>query len=1028
MASLFKNKLIKEELNNFTISDIKNKIYILKKWDEARKSGEIYNISESGAEQSFNQDIFCEVLDYKKFPNSDYTVSVKENTEIKGGQTADAALGFHFNNEKEISVQVVVEIKDANKNLDKPQQRANSETPVQQGFRYKSGFRNVKFVIVTNFLEIRLYRDHQLDYEKFELSDLVDSKDNYFNFRKFYFLMSEENLISKVGESKTEKLLSKIKINQEEITKKFYKEYKDLRLILINDIKDNNENLSFDFIIKKAQKLIDRLVFICFFEDSGLLPENKLSEVIEYAGKQVGLSSWSILKDFFMAVDKGSERLEIPNGYNGELFKQDIELDSLNISDNICEKFVKLSRFNFNEDLSVNILGHIFEQSISDLEKLKAYSESGGEIKKDNIEEKVNKKDSKRKKDGIFYTPEYIVDYIVKNSLGKYLEEKEERILEKHNIESQKIKLDKTYNKKLLECYKEYKEVLQNIKVVDPACGSGAFLVRVYDYLLEENLRVRKIINDAEKQIDKKIGGSLLDNNEIIKTEIKSVLKNNIYGVDLNEESVEITKLSLWLKSAKKGEKLTTLKDNIKCGNSLIDDPLVAGDKAFNWQSSFPEVFVQGGFDVVVGNPPYVRPHNLNTKDKEYFWGNYKSFKAKSDLYAIFMEKGIEILSKNGFLSFITPHTWMYLESFDVIRNMLYENGLNKIIKADKKVFQDAQVDSAIFILNKSDENKNIEISLIDKDGVECFEKSIFIKDILPNKVLSINNIAGGLVEKIESNSVHLSEIVKFNYGLKTADDEKFLTFKPTNDLRYKKLLRRGDFDRYVTEYKNEYVLYDPELMRKNKNTARPGDKERFENIKMIVMDIATKLKATIDEEGYYVKDALLLSTKDKDTMYFYLSILNSKLLNFYYSNKYKVISVAKNAILDLPFPTNIDQKSQQPFVEKADEILKLNKEYHEELKSILDFLKSEFRLEKINNKLEKFYNISFEDFYKSVKTKNIEWGIDKKEEWYKWFSQKQKSILDKKNKIDETDREIDSMVYVLYGLTEEEIKIVENK
>lgn len=232
MASLFKNKLIKEELNNFTISDIKNKIYILKKWDEARKSGEIYNISESGAEQSFNQDIFCEVLDYKKFPNSDYTVSVKENTEIKGGQTADAALGFHFNNEKEISVQVVVEIKDANKNLDKPQQRANSETPVQQGFRYKSGFRNVKFVIVTNFLEIRLYRDHQLDYEKFELSDLVDSKDNYFNFRKFYFLMSEENLISKVGESKTEKLLSKIKINQEEITKKFYKEYKDLRLIL----------------------------------------------------------------------------------------------------------------------------------------------------------------------------------------------------------------------------------------------------------------------------------------------------------------------------------------------------------------------------------------------------------------------------------------------------------------------------------------------------------------------------------------------------------------------------------------------------------------------------------------------------------------------------------------------------------------------------------------------------------------------------------------------------------------------------
>lgn len=298
-------------------------------------------------------------------------------------------------------------------------------------------------------------------------------------------------------------------------------------------------------------------------------------EVIQYSQSLINVSIRQILTGFFEAVNKGSEKLGIPSGYNGGLFATDSILNNLKVGDQICQKFVEVGRYDFEDDLSVNILGHIFEQSISDIEQLKI-DLLGAEITTDQL---VEQKQSKRKKDGIFYTPGYIVDYIVQNSLGKYLNEKEEACLKKHS------------NKKNGEqlAYQEYQQILQQVKVLDPACGSGAFLVRVFDYLLNENIRV------GEKT------GTLFDNTAIY----KNILQNNIYGVDLNPESVEITKLSLWLKTAEKDKKLNNLDKNIKCGNSLIDDETIAGEKAFDWQKEFPEIFAEGGFDVIVGNPPY---------------------------------------------------------------------------------------------------------------------------------------------------------------------------------------------------------------------------------------------------------------------------------------------------------------------------------------------------------------------------------------------------------------------------------------
>jgi hypothetical protein len=151
-------------------------------------------------------------------------------------------------------------------------------------------------VIATNFIEIRLFKDNQLDYEIWTLENLVDPSNDYYQFKHFYYLLSAENLISKNRQSRTEKLLSEVRVEQEKITKQFYKEYKQLRLELINDMRKNNPDTNLEIVIEKAQKVIDRLIFVHFCEDLELLPENKLAEVVQYADNLVGVPVWQIIQ------------------------------------------------------------------------------------------------------------------------------------------------------------------------------------------------------------------------------------------------------------------------------------------------------------------------------------------------------------------------------------------------------------------------------------------------------------------------------------------------------------------------------------------------------------------------------------------------------------------------------------------------------------------------------------------------------------------------------------------------------------
>jgi len=1022
MAGLFKNKIIKEKIERYEIPDFEQKISLVQQWSEAYKNGELQKKNETQCEQAFNQDFFIHILGYSAFPKDNYTIQPKDNVESGGGQMPDATLGY-FNKDGK-RVVAVVEIKDVNTSLDKSQYREGNLSPIQQAFKYKPQYKECGFVIATNFFELRLFRDNQLDYEKFTLTDLVDPKDDYFNFRKFFFLLNVKNFVTEKGQTETELLLSAIRIEQEKITNRFYAQYKGLRESLITDIVSNNKDLKrvdfYPYIVEKAQKIVDRVVFICFFEDCGLLPENRLAEVVEYA--QSGKLSepiWETLKKFFRAVDEGSEKLGVPNGYNGELFKPDNDLNELKISDAICKRFVELTKFDFQEDLSVNILGHIFEQSITDLERLKQYSQ-GSEVATD-------KKDTKRKKDGIFYTPEYIVDYIVKNSLGKYLHEKEQEILQKFNLDDKRTK-EAGYNKKLIQAYSEYSQFLRAVKVLDPACGSGAFLVKVFDYLLAEHKRVFRVVHEAEG----------LGNTTTLLSEesyIKPILENNIYGVDLNPESVEITKLSLWLKSAQKGQKLITLKGNIKCGNSLIDDPKVAGERAFNWSTEFTPILNAGGFDVVVGNPPYVDSESMVKNDplgRKYISENYKSAIGNWDLYIPFIEKSLNLLKLGGVSSMIVPNKWLSMDYGLALRELIYSNLYSLSDLSALKVFEDANLTSVIFSLRNAPVSDLISTKFISSSESE--DSMISKKELKNDSWGAIFMEGRELLNTIEKNSLPLKNFVDVAGAFTTSEAYELVSLikdlNVGNDNGYLKFINTGTIEKYYSLWGIEPTVYlknkflFPVIKKTDLKEKFPRRFSRFDNSKIIVAGIR-HFECVLDDQIEMVagkSTTVINNIKEPLDQFTLTGILNSKLMTFYLKNKYSTsgmgggVNFSPDMIRAIPIiAENI-----------SDELRAGIKELYFELKQeIKDKIKQEEKLKQILSlelgiclppkHLKDLVGLDRDILSKYV-TKKVSM-----EDRLKMFSliieekDKLKLLLEKVN---DTTTKIDSIVYSIYGIS----------
>ena len=1019
MNNLFNQKLLiqkaQEEIN---LNDYFEKRKILNNWINSLEKGILSKSKEEEFQGEFLNDIFSFILGAvnKSSGNDEWNLQRESKTRIDG-QKADGVIGFFDVNGKD-DVRAVIELKGPTISLDQRQKRSgDTRTPVEQAFNYAPKYgKNCQWVIVSNYKEIRLYRSNDMtEYEVFFLENLKDDLE----FQKFIYILSFEALVGTANKkAKALELSEEYQKNQIEIEKKFYNEYRNIRLHIFENMKENNPETDENTLLEKVQKLLDRFLFICFCEDKGLLEKDFFNTILK-KGKDFG-SIFDIFKVFCNWINLGNPKENISH-FNGGLFKNDDVLNSLNIDDKVFEELKKISDYDFDSDLNVNILGHIFEQSISDIEELKK-SISG---------EEFDQKKSKRKKDGIFYTPQYITKYIVENSIKNWLDDKRKELgeddLPKLNekdyiFDIAKKNYTKNYRKHI-EFWQQYREAVRNIKIIDPACGSGAFLITAFEFLLNYN-----------KYLDDKIF-DLVGTSDLFSDRTKEILQNNIFGVDLNKESVEITKLSLWLKTADKNKTLASLENNIKCGNSLIDDPEIAGNLAFNWEKEFPEIFANGGFDIVVGNPPYVSAEYISEIEKTFYEKNYYSAYGRQNLYIIFYEKAINLLKENGNLGFITPYT--------ILKNMYYKEIREYILKntsileiIDFKgitVFQDAGVDSIILLLKKE---KRIEYDIKYINNIKAFETQVYdinffkSSQITEKDDLSIQFSKNEkLLNKIldHKDNLKLKEIIDFKQGIITGGNKNFLVSEKLANC--KKVLTGTDFNRYKLFDFNQYIIYDIEKLH------RPRKREIFESKEKILLRQTGAFPiCMLDTNQYFTLDTVhngILKQENFNIKYI-LSLLNSKFIKFIYENLInesgKIFAQVKIIYIDeLPIK-NIPLEKQQPFIEKADKMLSLNRELQDLSQKFQRMLLRKFDLEKLSTKLQEWHLLDFSDFIKELKRLKVKLSLSQESEWEEYFLEEKSKAIAVDSEIKNTDKEIDSMVYKLYDLTDEEIKIIEEE
>ncbi len=1013
------NRNLKLDLNKIANLDFIKQS--LTNWYKRIDTREIFTKSEKELQPSFYSTIFTNVLGYKDPENM-----IPEKSTEQDGTKPDASLGFYMNGS---ITRVVVEMKDANTDLDKKQNRkGDNRTPVEQAFGYvgkQNG--NCRWVIVSNFVELRLYS--ATDQSKYQFFNLKDIATDETKLRVFLELLSKENLISENSISSTEDLFKKREEEDKEITNKFYKEYKQIRIELYNHIKDNNPSIDEITVLNKTQKILDRIIFVCFCEDLRLMPHKTLKKVLESVKQNIYDRSdtkiWNSIKALFDSIDKGNPAVPI-NRFNGGLFKEDEVLNNLIIKDTVLEHIIKIEEQDFESELNVNILGHIFEQSISDLEELKASIE-GAEF---------DTKKGKRKKDGVFYTPEYITRYIVDQAIGGWLEDRKQELgfnslaefepEDYAKVYADKVRKNSNLEKKRnvhLKLWISYRESLFNIKVCDPACGSGSFLVQVFDYLRKEGQIVNEEISKLQgRQTD-------LFNFD------KHILSNNIYGVDINRESVEITKLALWLKTANKTEPLTSLDENIKCGNSLIDDAEVAGDLAFDWKEKYKDIMANGGFDVIVGNPPYVDMRGMNNTSIKYSKENYYTAGNRVNTFALFVEKSYQLQKENSTFGMIIHRNLIRSNEYEKCRELILENSkIKQILSFANGVFDNVVGEMTVLITKKTkDTNNQVEIFNFDKE-IEYNLKGRFLSQkqfhnsigkrfniYLTEKIVKI-------LKKLEQQPKKFKDIALTKQGIIAKSEKHDISDKKLSEI-HKAIFRGKDISKYSYKSPKEYIRYDPLVL------TRSRKKENFEQKeKILTQHVAGKIIATLDTKSIYYMQTIngTYSIDNNFNNYFLLSLLNSKVLNFYYSYVFNLgaeftTAVAIDNIDLLPIP-KITKAKQAPFIEKAGIMLAKNKELSKLSNKFLLLLKSDFSLEKTSKKLSIWYEMNWNDLYKELKKQKVSISTVQKEEWFDRLSRMGNEAKQIKSIIDDTDREIDKMVYKLYNLTDNEIKIVEGE
>ncbi|MDA3046388.1 Eco57I restriction-modification methylase domain-containing protein [Campylobacter sp. VBCF_06 NA8] len=996
-------------------------------------------IKEEEYQTDFLHDIFEACLGYTlKTTNPQNFNLARESKNETDAKKADGAI-LGANGE----VIGVIELKD--------QKTHDLDKIENQAFNYHNSNSKSRYIIISNFDEIRLYIDKKTAYEKFSLFTMSRAE-----FEFFHQILCFENIISNA----TLNLLKESENFEQEISKKLYADFSEFRLKLFENAVSLNSQISQTTILSLTQKLCDRIIFVLFAEDMGLLKSNLVSEINDKFTQLkdiADMSLYQIWQKYFEAIDKGSQNLQIP-AYNGGLFATDETLNSLRLSDEILQSYIaKLSSYDFASDIGVNILGHIFEQSLSDLEELNSQI----------IGEKFEKTNSKRKKDGIFYTPEYIVKFIISQTLGEICENEKSRLnLHEISLPKNPKRLSKAETQ-TLENIRAYKDFLLNLKIIDPACGSGAFLNGALDFLINEH-----------KNLDK--FRKIYENEALPLYDIEpQILENNLFGVDINADAVQIAKLSLWLRTAQKGRKLTDLSNNIKCANSLLDFP-------FDFK-----------FDCVLGNPPYIRVQGLKAhheQESKIYEQKFTSATGNYDIYVLFMEQGFKWLNKNGKLGFILPHKFLISDFGNGIRKFLSQNkALEKLYHfGSHSVFSDASTYTCICIL--SHDNQKLKFTHLNPNELtnSLNLNEISYQNLSSDKWNLTDNKTANILKKINSQPLKVQDVfAKIFQGIATSGDDVYLLQITKNGLYSKALdkivevenellkpiLKGEDIKRYAN-LQNRYFVIFPYILENGKAMPMSEDyiKSNFPNgykylkenetflrgrekgkmdkdgwflyiypkslnlidsKKLVVPDITFGIQISFDNIGYCIKNGgygIVINDKFSEFTKFYLAILNSKLLWFYLKNigtelRGGYFRFNTNYInpFGLPKLANLDE--QKPFIQKVDLLLDLNKNLQT---TKTEFLR-ELNLEKIPQKLNEFENLEFDEFIKEYAKAKKEKFADKLAEvkfkncYQGFFSEYKSQVLSLKSQILRSENELNSLVYKLYDLTADEIALIEN-
>jgi hypothetical protein len=1026
-------------------------------WGEMIRSGRVNSIKETALHADFKSNIVEVVLGYTSAASGAEHTVTSEQTILRG--SVDLALG-HFSEERS-RILAPLELKGAKtKDLDAIMP-GRAKSPVQQAWEYATNAPGVKWVLVSNMVELRLYGfgEGTAAYERFDLAQLTEPAE----YARFLLLLGAENLLS----GRTAELLKESRREDKDITDALYGDYKTLRGILISSVRSQLPDIDPLEAIAAAQTVLDRVLFTAFAEDTGLLPARILAKAFEHADPFNPRPVWDNFKGLFTAINSGNKALNVPP-YNGGLFAPDPVVDQLQIPDSVCEKFKDIGAYDFSSEVSVTVLGHIFEQSIADVERLQAEAR-GEEVEP----EKKTGTTGRRKRDGVVYTPDYIARFIVEQTLGVHLKEIFAGIIEtfaKKGASADDEVIQWKRKGAELEAWEAYRDRLKTLRIVDPACGSGVFLVLAFDYLKAELTRVNDRIADLRGG-----AGDLFDPDS-------EILTNNLFGVDVNAESIEIAKLSLWVKTARRGKPLDSLDKNLKVGDSLIEDSSFAYlSHGFTWATAFPDIFAEGGFDIVLGNPPYVRMEFLKAM-KPYLEKRFEVVSDRADLYCYFFERGLNLLKPGGRLGYISSSTFFKTGSGKPLRDFLRSKAtLETVVDfGDLQIFEGVTTYPAILTMRRDAPAKSHALRFwkIDTLPEANFRASFETNaETYPQSALSSgsweleNPALKALRDKIRKGRRTLKQVYGSPArGIVTGLNEAFVIDTPTRnklcaqDSRSVELLKPflegKDLKRWWAEPRGLWIIYIPKnriaiddypairdwlLPFKDRLEKRATKQEWFElqqaqeayapyfsGTKISYKDIADSAPFALDQSGSFLANTGYFIPSDNPAL---LAYLNSKLCWFIYLNmsaqiRGGFVRFFSQFVELLPIPAWTDAQNAElaTLAETCQAAAEQSYALQQALARRIPDLAPAGAEVKLSTKLKEWWTLpDFAAFRAEVKkVLKVDIPLAERSAWEDWIARDKAKIVRLTAEIKINETRINAIVYELFELTSDEIELLE--